>query len=85
MRIFDLRQKEVINECTCRKLGYAADLEFDICTGCIKAIIVPGPGKMCGIFGRVSEYVIPYKCVTQIGDDIILVKVNEEEVLVKVI
>ena len=78
MRIYDLRQKEVINECDCRRLGYVADLEFDICTGCIYAIIVPGPGKICGIFGRDSEYVIPYKCIKQIGPDIILVEISDD-------
>ncbi len=80
MRMFDLRQKEVINECDCRRLGFVADLEFDICTGCIQAIIVPGPSKFCGIFGKEEEYIIPYPCIKQIGPDIILVAVREEAV-----
>ena len=39
MRIEELRRKEVINSCDCRILGCVHDLEFDICTGCIKAKI----------------------------------------------
>ena len=83
MRIYDLREKEVVNMCNCRILGCVVDLEFDTCTGCIRALIVPGPSKLCGFWGRASEFVIPWKCVRQIGPDIILVEVDEKEVLVK--
>ena len=83
MRMYDLKLKEVINECDCKRLGFVADLEFDICTGCIYSLIVPGPGRVCGIFGRDTEYIIPFACIKQIGPDIILVSVKEEDVLVK--
>ena len=83
MRIYDLKQKEVINECDCKRLGFVSDIIFDVCSGCSEAIIVPGAPKLCGLFGRDSEYIIPYKCICQIGDDIILVKVDAEEVLKK--
>ena len=56
---------------------------FNECTGCIEAIVVPGPGKICGVFGRDTEYIIPFKCICQIGDDIVLVNVCVEEVLKK--
>lgn len=84
MRIDDLKRKEVINSCTCRILGCADDVEFDICTGCIKAIIVPGPGKWCGLICSEFEFVIPFQCIIQVGPDIILVKVDEDEVKRKV-
>lgn len=84
MRIEDLKRKEVINSCNCRILGCAHDVIFDICTGCVEAIIVPGPGKFCGLICSEFEYVIPVKCIVQVGPDIILVKVNEEEVRQKV-
>ena len=66
MRVCELRQKEVINICSCRALGCPLDVEFDCKTGCIQALIVPLPGKMCGFFGPTSEYVIPYSCIRQI-------------------
>lgn len=84
MRIDDLKRKEVINSCTCRILGCADDIEFDICTGCINAIIVPGPGKWCGLICSEFEYVIPFQCIVQVGSDIILVKVDENEVKRKI-
>lgn len=83
MRVCDLKQKEVINVCDCKRLGCVSDLIFDECTGCIEAIIVPGIGKICGIFGRDTEYIIPWRQIKQIGPDIILVEIDEEKVLKK--
>lgn len=74
MRIMDLRQKEVINICDCRCLGCPIDLEFNAVTGVITALIIPGPAKFCGLLGRENDFIIPWECICQIGDDIILVK-----------
>lgn len=84
MRIEDLRRKEVINSCDCKILGCVNDLEVDICTGCIKAIIVQGPSKWCGLVCSDFEFVIPFQCIVQVGPDIILVKVDEREVKQKI-
>lgn len=84
MRIEDLKRKEVINSCNCKILGCADDVIFDICTGCIEAIVVPRPGKFCGLICSEFEFVIPFKCIVQVGPDIILVKVDEDEVRQKV-
>ena len=83
MRICDLREKEVINQCDCKRLGFVCDIEFDACTGCIESLIIPGEPKICGLFGRDTEFIIPFKCVVQIGEEIILVKVKVDEVLRK--
>ena len=55
MRICELKQKDVINVCTCKSLGCPLDVEFDCKTGVIQAIIVPVPGKMCGFFGAAGK------------------------------
>lgn len=83
LRLWDMRQKEVINVCDCRRLGCVVDLEFHCESGCIEALIVPGPGKICGFLGRDTEYVIPWRCVEQIGEDIVLVNVEIEKVIRK--
>ena len=80
MRFYDLKQKEVINISTCRSLGYTSDFDVDVGTGHIFSLVVPGPGKFWWFLGREYEYVIPWNNVVQIGADIILVDVNEEEV-----
>ena len=74
---FGFKKKEVINICDCKKLGFVGDVEFNPENGCITHLIVPGPGCLCGIFGREKEYIIPFQDVCQIGDDIILVEVRK--------
>lgn len=83
MRVCELRQKEVINAKDCKVLGCVADVELDMASGRVLALIIPGPGKLCGIFGRDMEYVIPFSCICQIGEEIILVDVKLEEVFLK--
>ena len=74
MRLSEMKQKEVINIKDCSRLGFVGDVDIDICTGRVTALIIPGPGCLWGFLGRESEYVIPWRDVKQIGDDIILVE-----------
>ena len=80
MRISELKQKEVINVKDCKRLGFVGDVDFDMQTGCMLAIIVPGPGCICGFLGREKEYIIPFCDICQVGDDIILVDAKPKEV-----
>ena len=48
MRVVDLRQKEVINICTCKTLGCPIDVEFNPKTGHLTGLVLPGPVKFCG-------------------------------------
>ena len=84
MRISELKQKEIINVKDCKRLGFAGDVDYDMKTGCLLALIVPGPGCFCGFLGREKEYIIPYQDICQVGEDIILVDVKEKEVTGKV-
>ena len=77
MRICDLKEKEVINVCDGRRLGFVEDVEFDLCSGCITHIIVPGPCKFLGFIGREEEYVIGLCHICQVGCDLILVEVKK--------
>ena len=79
MRICELKQKEVINICDCRRLGFVGDVDFVMETGCLLAIIVPGPGCFCGFLVREKEFVIPFCDIRQVGPDIILVNVDLEK------
>ena len=44
IRFCGLKEREVINMCDCKRLGFVADLLINICSGCVEALIVPGPG-----------------------------------------
>lgn len=81
MRLCELREKEVINTCDCKRLGCVVDIILDICNGRIESIIIPGPGRICGFLGSDSEYIIPFECIKKIGEDIILVEICEEKFL----
>ena len=72
MRLCELKCKTVINEKDCKILGHVVDIDFDEKTGCVNSLIVPGPAKVCGILGRDFLYIIPFKCVKNIGQDIIM-------------
>ena len=72
-RFSDFRCKEVIHVCEGARLGYVNDLVLEQDTGQICSIVVPGPAKFLGLFGREDDYVIPWRCIRRIGEDIILV------------
>ena len=75
MKIFELKNKQVINEEESCIIGCVIDIDFDPKNGCINSIIIPGPGRLCGFFGREFVYVIPFRCIKSIWRDIILVNV----------
>lgn len=79
--MYDMKQKEVINVSDGARLGLISDLEIDAKTGKIKKIIIPGKGKIFGVFGREQEYHISWDDIKRVGDDIVLVDVDTEDVL----
>ena len=78
VRIADLRCKEVINICNGFRMGFVEDVVFNQVTGQIIALVVPGPYRFFGLFGREDDYIIPWECIRRIGDDIILVEIAGE-------
>ena len=72
-RMVDLRYKEVISINDGSRLGFVGDVEICLPEGKVAAIIVPGPCRFFGLFGRGEDYYIPWDCIRQIGDDIILI------------
>jgi len=76
-RTGDLKQKEVINVADGRRLGFVYDVEIDLENGRIDAIVIPGGGRLFGIIGKDSEIIIPWDRIRKIGEDIILVDMDE--------
>lgn len=79
MRLCELRQKQVINCRDGKCIGHIWDMDFDICTGKICAVVVPGPFKICGICGKEFDIVIPFKCIKCIGVDVVIVDIDIKE------
>ena len=82
-RMYDLRQKEVINTNDGSRYGFVSDLDIDVTEGKIKSVIVPGPGRVLGVFGRDQEYKIPWDKIIKIGEDIVLVECETNKILVE--
>jgi YlmC/YmxH family sporulation protein len=76
----DFRQKEVINVRDGKRLGVIVDMEFDLQTGRITAIVVPGPTRWLGFLKGDQDLVIPWDNIKKIGDDVILVDVDTSAV-----
>ena len=76
MRLSELRCREIINVCTGQRLGYVCDAEFEMPSGTLRALIVPGPCRFFGLFGREPDFLIPLDRITKIGPDIILVDIQ---------
>ena len=74
----ELRSKDVINLCNGKRIGCAADFEFDTCSGKIISLIIPGESGLFG-FGSKNEMVIPWSRVECFGEDTVLVRLSENE------
>ena len=72
-RLSDLRYREVIHISTGMRLGFVGDLLLDAQTGQVPALIVPGPARFFGLFGREDDYILPWSSITRMGSDIILI------------
>ena len=75
----DLCCKEVICVRDGRRLGFVSDARVEVPEGHVLALIVPGPSRLFGLFGRKDDYVIPWHCIRRIGPDIVLVDIKPEE------
>ena len=71
--LLELRCKEVISLSDGSRFGYIGDLELELETGRIQALIIPGRRRFFGLFGREPDRVIPWGAVRRFGEDIILV------------
>ena len=74
--IVDLRDKEIINLSNGNRLGFVYDAEIALPEGQVTALIIPGPARFFGLFGREEDLVIPWAQISKIGADIILVELE---------
>ena len=75
----DLQCKEVICVSDGRRLGFISDVEVSVPEGQVIAIVVPGPCRVLGLFGRKDDFRIPWHCICRIGPDIVLVDIKLNE------
>lgn len=74
--ITDLTRKEVINIRNGNSLGNIGDVEVDIRTGKLVAIVLY-PGRVMPFFGRAEEFRICWDDIKVIGEDTVLVDIDD--------
>ncbi len=79
-RITKLRDMEIIDVRSGSRYGYVGDLEIDLESGKVRALVVPGRLRLFGLLGRERERVFLWESVRRIGEDIILVEGQEEAI-----
>ena len=63
MRFTQLQCKEVICVSDGRRLGFVTDVQVEIPSGNVCAIVVPCPARFPGGFGRRDDFIIPWNCI----------------------
>jgi YlmC/YmxH family sporulation protein len=71
----DLTEKQVVNLCDGKILGYIIDFKIDVCCGRLTAIILPGEGGIFG-FKKCTDIIIPWEKICRIGKDAIIVDIG---------
>ena len=80
-RIQDLKSKQVVcvkNGCV---LGFISDVELNTNDGRIESIVIFGRPRLFGILGREEDIVIPWREITVIGNETVLVSTEPDAVM----
>ena len=73
-RVSELRYKEIINVSDGSRYGWVGDVEVDLESGQVRALVVPGRLRLFGLLGREEDRVFPGEAVRRFGADTILVE-----------
>ncbi|EKF37511.1 YlmC/YmxH family sporulation protein [Bacillus xiamenensis] len=74
--ISEFQIKDVVDVSSGKKLGTTCDIDINVTSGKIQAIIIGGTGKMMGFFGKEEEMIVPWRNIVKIGEDVILVRLS---------
>ncbi|WP_378952443.1 YlmC/YmxH family sporulation protein [Pelosinus sp. sgz500959] len=80
MRLSRLSGKEVINLSDGSRLGTIdeCELTFDHVSGRIHSILLPNQNSLMNFFGENRSMTIPWQGIKRIGDEIIIVDLNND-------
>lgn len=73
--INSMKNMEIIDINNGRKIGFIIDIKIDCENDKVLSLVLPGESK--GWFNKSEEIEIPWEKVKKIGDDVILVSIDE--------
>ena len=73
MTFGDLAKKQVVNVCDGKLLGNVCDMDVDVCSGDVRALILNGSGLFASLSAK-NRITIPWRDIERIGEDAILVR-----------
>ncbi len=76
VKISEFQIKDVVNVSDGKKLGNIGDIDINLTTGKIEAIVISRSGRVLGFFGKDEDIVLPWRNILKIGEDVILVRYN---------
>ena len=68
-RIAELRWKEVVDVQNGSRFGYVEDLEVDLESGQVRALVLPGRRRLFGLLGRDADRSTPWDRARRSGAD----------------
>lgn len=77
VKLCDLQRKEVVSVRNGVKLGFADDVAIDTEEARVRGLVVYGKLRLFGLLGRRPDVVIPWESIEVIGEDAILVNIEE--------
>ena len=73
-RMYDMRDKDVINLTDGTNIGTVGDVELDTATAKVISIVIYGKLKLFGLAGREEDIIVKWSDIEVIGEDTILVR-----------
>ena len=70
-RLAQLRYKEVVSVSDGSRFGFVGDMEVDLDTGRVTALVVPGRLRLLGLLGREEDRYVPWDAVRRFGQDMV--------------
>lgn len=81
IKLSELQMKEIIVVENGTRLGHISDLEIDAINGRILALIIQIKEGKSGMFAKSDEMIIRWHQIATIGADVILVRLEENQLL----
>ncbi len=76
MLLSDLQRKDIVNVIDGRNVGNIIDVKVDDITGMIVSLVIEPSRGVFSFLKRGEDTEIPWKSITKIGEDVILVKLG---------